>query len=100
MAEAHATLSGDKRLGINPRDASRMVRDAAAIPEVDTLDATSLLELIRQAPGRGVYGGIFFDAIHALWAPLAGTAQQVCPRRGSCRGERTADDAPLRFQGF
>ena len=68
VAEAYATLSGDKRLGINSHDASRMVRDVAANLKVDTLDATGLLELIPQAPGRGVYGGIFFDAIHAQTA--------------------------------
>ncbi len=59
VAQAYAPLSGDKRLGIDPHVASRMVRDAAANLEVDTLDAPSLLELLRQAPGRGVYGGIF-----------------------------------------
>ncbi len=72
LAEAYATLSGDKRLRINPRAAAAMVRDCAARLEVGSLDAAKLLELIGTAPGRGITGGSFYDAIHAETARQLG----------------------------
>jgi predicted nucleic acid-binding protein len=65
LAEAYATLSGDKRLKINPQDAAQMVADLAAELTVATLEAGDYVPLIHAAPGKGVYGGSFFDAIHA-----------------------------------
>jgi predicted nucleic acid-binding protein len=65
LAEAYATLSGDKRLHINPHDASEMVIDVSENLRTGALGAEQVLELIRQAPGQGVYGGTIYDAIHA-----------------------------------
>ncbi len=65
LAEAYATLSGDKRLNINPHDASHMVVDLSRNLRTGALDANHVLELIRKAPGQGIYGGTIYDAIHA-----------------------------------
>ena len=65
LAEAYATLSGDRRLNINPHDASQMVGDLADFLEIGILDEPSLLTLIRNSPAQGVFGGTFYDAIHA-----------------------------------
>ena len=68
LAETYATLSGDKRLKINPHDASQMVTDVAAGLTVETLDPDACLQLIQAAPQKGISGGSFFDAIHAQTA--------------------------------
>jgi len=65
LAEAYATLSGDVRMKINPQDAAQMVVDLAQAIQVHALAAKPYLELIRDAPGKGIRGGSFFDAIHA-----------------------------------
>jgi predicted nucleic acid-binding protein len=65
LAEAYATLSGDRRLKINPRDAARMVADCAARLEVGDLGHTRILSLISESSQRGIRGGSFYDAIHA-----------------------------------
>ena len=65
LAEAYATLSGDKRLRIKAHDASQMVLDCAAKLQVADLGARSLAQLLSSAPSRGVTGGLFYDAIHA-----------------------------------
>lgn len=65
LAEAYATLSGDKRLGIGPHEAAQMVADCAARLEVGVLPAKRMAALIASAPARGITGGSFFDAIHA-----------------------------------
>ncbi len=77
LAEAYATLSGDKRLRINPRDASRMVAACARILDVQALNPDEMLQLIENAPGRGVCGGSFFDAIHAQVARRIG-CRKIC----------------------
>ena len=68
LAEAYATLSGDARLRINPLDAAQMVCDLAQALQVHALGAESYVELIRDAPTKGVRGGSFYDAIHAQTA--------------------------------
>lgn len=65
LAEAYATLSGDKRLRIKAHDASRMVLDCAAKLQVADLGARPLAQLLSSAPSRGVTGGLFYDAMHA-----------------------------------
>ena len=65
LAEAYATLSGDVRLKIKSDDASRMVGDLAHALQVHALVAKRYVELIRDAPAKGISGGSFFDAIHA-----------------------------------
>ena len=65
LAEAYATLSGDKRLKINPHDAAQMVSDLAAELTVVALESDAYVKLIQQAPQMGISGGSFFDAIHA-----------------------------------
>ena len=65
LAEAYATLSGDKRLAIRPHDAALMVEECAAKLTVGDLDAAALRKLIVAAPERGITGGLFYDAIHA-----------------------------------
>ncbi|MFM8460247.1 MAG: type II toxin-antitoxin system VapC family toxin [Chthoniobacterales bacterium] len=72
LAEAYATLSGDKRLGIRPHDASVMVEDCAERLTVGEIGATALRKLISSAPARGIVGGLFYDAIHAEVARAAG----------------------------
>jgi predicted nucleic acid-binding protein len=72
LCEAYATLSGDKRLKIHPRDASRMILDCAAKLEVVGMEPSEVLELIQAAPARGICGGSFYDAIHAQAARKAG----------------------------
>ena len=65
LAEAYATLSGDKRLGIRPNDAALMVEECAAKLNVGELDSAALRKLMASAPARGITGGLFYDAIHA-----------------------------------
>jgi predicted nucleic acid-binding protein len=65
LAEAYATLSGDKRLGIRPHDAAAMVEECAAKLTVAELQAVALRKLMAAAPARGITGGLFYDAIHA-----------------------------------
>lgn len=77
LAEAYATLSGDKRLRINPHDSCRMVAACAKILSVQALNAEEMLHLIENAPGRGVCGGSFFDAIHAQVARNLG-CRKIC----------------------
>jgi predicted nucleic acid-binding protein len=62
LAEAYATLSGDVRLKIKSDDASRMVGDLAHALQVHALAAKPYVELIRDAPAKGIFGGSFFDA--------------------------------------
>ncbi len=72
LAEAYATLSGDKRLRINPHDAARMVNDCADKLVVAGVATGDLLKLMSAAPARGITGGLFYDAIHAEAARHAG----------------------------
>jgi predicted nucleic acid-binding protein len=72
LAEAYATLSGDKRLRIKPHDAARMVIDCADRLEVAEITTSGLLKLLSAAPARGITGGLFYDAIHAEVARRAG----------------------------
>lgn len=65
LAGAYATLSGDKRLKINPHDAAQMVADLAAELTMANLEADHHVTLIQNAPRQGIYGGSFFDALHA-----------------------------------
>ena len=65
LAEAYATLSGDVRLKITPHDAAQMVGDLAQVLQVHALAAKPYVELIQDAPAKGIRGGSFFDAIHA-----------------------------------
>ena len=74
LAEAYATLSGDKRLGIRPHDAAAMVEDCAARLTVGELPTGKLLKLMTSAPGNGITGGLFYDAIHAEVARNSGCA--------------------------
>jgi predicted nucleic acid-binding protein len=68
LAEAYATLSGDARLRISPRDAAQMIGDLAGGLQVHALLAQQYLALIQSAPAKGIRGGSFFDAIHAQTA--------------------------------
>jgi predicted nucleic acid-binding protein len=72
LSEAYATLSGDKRLRINPHDAAEMVVSCAKILSVQTLAQDDVLELVKQAPRKGICGGSFFDALHAQVARKMG----------------------------
>lgn len=65
IAETYATLSGDRRLRIVPRDAAQMVADCASMLKVGNLASTELMALIEGAPRQGIRGGSFYDAIHA-----------------------------------
>jgi predicted nucleic acid-binding protein len=85
LAEAYATLSGDKRLRIKAHDASQMVLDCAAKLQVADLGARSLVQLLSSAPSRGVTGGLFYDAIHAEVA-----------RRQGCTVIRTLNSSHFR----
>lgn len=74
LSEAYATLSGDKRLRINPHDAARMVLDCAAKLRVASLKESDVLALIQNAPAKGISGGSFYDSIHAETARKSGCA--------------------------
>ncbi|HSH40405.1 MAG TPA: PIN domain-containing protein [Chthoniobacterales bacterium] len=65
LAEAYATLSGDARLKISPADAAQMVGEIAKALQVHALSADAYVDLIEQAPSKGMRGGSIFDAIHA-----------------------------------
>jgi len=68
LAETYTTLSGDKRLKVNPHDAAQMVADLAAKLTVEALESREYLNLIQKAPQKGISGGSFYDAIHAQTA--------------------------------
>lgn len=68
LAEAYATLSGDKRLRIRPKEAAQMVSDLADHLTVETLNAEETVRLIRFAPDRGTAGGSIYDVLHAAVA--------------------------------
>jgi len=74
LAEAYATLSGDKRLRIKAHDAAQMVLDCAAKLAVADLGLRRLKDLLSAAPARGVTGGLFYDAMHAEVARREGCA--------------------------
>ena len=74
LSEAYATLSGDKRLRINPHDAARIVLDCAAKLNVAAIKQSDLLALIERAPANGISGGSFYDSIHAETARKSGCA--------------------------
>lgn len=65
LAEAYATLSGDARLKISPGDAAQMLAELVAGLQLRAVSAKSYLELIEDAPTKGIRGGSIFDAIHA-----------------------------------
>lgn len=75
LAEAYATLSGDKRLKINPHDAAEMVLSCASKLEKGVLSEMVSLDLIKIAPSRGITGGSFYDAIHAETARKMGCSK-------------------------
>lgn len=75
LAETYATLSGDPRLRIDPKDAARIVQDLAKVLEIHALTAPAYLSLIAHAPAMGIRGGSFFDAIHAQSAREAHCAE-------------------------
>jgi predicted nucleic acid-binding protein len=85
LAEAYATLSGDKRLGIRPQDAALMVEECAAKLTVGELPAAVLRKLMAAAPARGITGGLFYDAIHSEVA-----------RKTDCNAIRTLNASHLR----
>ncbi len=68
LAETYATLSGDKRLRIRPKEAAQMVADLADHLTVETLSPEETVSLIRRAPDRGTAGGSIYDALHAAVA--------------------------------
>jgi len=68
LAEAYATLSGDKRLRIRPKEAAQMVSDLADHLTVETLNPEETVRQIRAAPDRGTAGGSIYDALHAAVA--------------------------------
>lgn len=72
LSEAYATLSGDKRLRINPHDAAEMVVACASTLSVQTIDNKEVLDLVAHAPNKGICGGSFFDALHAQVARKMG----------------------------
>jgi predicted nucleic acid-binding protein len=72
LAEAYATLSGDKRLRINPHDAAELVLGCGKTLHVEALDEDEMTELVRRAPAKGICGGSFFDALHAQVARKIG----------------------------
>jgi hypothetical protein len=74
LAEAYATLSGDKRLRIKAHDASQMVLDCAGKLTVADLGLRRLEDLLSVAPSRGVTGGLFYYAMHAEVARREGCA--------------------------
>jgi predicted nucleic acid-binding protein len=65
LAEAYATLSGDGRLKISPGDAAQMLAELITGLQIYGLSAKSYVELIENAPAKGIRGGSVFDAIHA-----------------------------------
>lgn len=75
LAEAYATLSGDKRIKINPHDTAEMVLDCGSRLRIGTLGEAEVIELIRLAPSRGITGGSFYDAIHAQTARIMGCSK-------------------------
>ena len=75
LAEAYATLSGDKRLRINPHDAAAMVLDCSTRLKIGQLEPSETLKLIKSAPANGVSGGSFYDAIHAETARKMGCSK-------------------------
>lgn len=77
LAEAYATLSGDKRLKISPQSAAEMVLDAARRLQCGALDSGEIAALIEKAPSKGISGGSFYDAIHAETARKLG-CQTLC----------------------
>jgi predicted nucleic acid-binding protein len=72
LAEAYATLSGDKRLKIRPHDAALMVADLAKQIKVESLDGPAVVDLLLEAPSKGISGGSFYDALHAACAKKLG----------------------------
>jgi predicted nucleic acid-binding protein len=72
LAEAYATLSGDKRQRINPHDAAEMVNGCCKSLRIEALDAAEMAGLVQIAPEKGICGGSFFDAIHAQTARKIG----------------------------
>jgi predicted nucleic acid-binding protein len=75
LAEAYATLSGDKRLKINPHDAAEMVLNCASKLQTGSLSESESIALIENAPSRGITGGSFYDAIHAETARKMGCSK-------------------------
>jgi predicted nucleic acid-binding protein len=65
LAEAYATLSGDKRLKINPHDAAEILLNCASKLQTASLSESESMALIKNAPSRGITEGSFYDAIHA-----------------------------------
>ena len=68
LAEAYATLSGDKRLRIRPKEAAQMVSDLTDHLTVETMNPEETIRQIRAAPDRGIAGGSIYDALHAAVA--------------------------------
>jgi hypothetical protein len=75
MPEVYATLSGDKRLKINPHDADEMVLNCASKLQTGSLSESELIALIENEPSRGITGGSFYDAIHAETARKMGCSK-------------------------
>jgi hypothetical protein len=59
LAEAYTTLSGDKRLRINPHHAAEMVLDCARKLKVISLSPFEMLTLITQAPQLALRAVLF-----------------------------------------
>jgi predicted nucleic acid-binding protein len=72
LAETYATLSGEPRFKINPKDAAQIVDDLAKNLTIVGFDVADYRELILSAPSKGIRGGSIYDALHAETARRAG----------------------------
>lgn len=82
LAEAYATLSGDKRLRISPQGAAEMVLDAAKCLHTGALESAEVMGLIEKSPAKRISGGSFYDAIHAETARKLG-CKVICTLNGA-----------------
>ena len=80
LAETYATLSGDPRFKISPKDAAQIVDDLIKHLTVVGFDVAEYRELISSAPDKGIRGGSIYDALHAETARRAGCTGGVLGR--------------------
>lgn len=72
LAECFATLSGNPYLRLSPATAAQLPLDLLRELSLVELSGALYRETLARAAGRGIRGGLIYDALHAAAAELSG----------------------------
>lgn len=75
LAECFATLSGHPHLRLPPAAAAQLTLDLVQGLTLVELTGALYRETLARAAGRGIRGGLIYDALHAAAAERAGCSE-------------------------